>query len=244
MAVSYVTVGSIAVNATDAFVDLVAPACVANDILIAVLLGKNNIDHGPPASGGWTEIGTQANNTTAMTSSHWWKRAVLADSGATFRFTKASDDNIYFGGAISAWRGCLATATPIDGGTPTTSNNAASDTVTYASFDPTSTDCTVVASGIYVDDSTTAGSISGTNPTFTNRYDLESTTDSDCSLFCFSGTSDGTATGARSHSTTSMTDSINQGWLFALLPSLGGGPIVEGGSLTHGALIRGGRLAG
>ena len=217
MSINFQAVGDIAVNSVDAFVDLVAPACVADDILIAVLLGKDNIDHSMDA-GGWTEIGTQTNNTTAMTTSHWWKRAVSADSGATFRFNKATDNNIFFAGVISAWRGCITSATPIDSTTPTVSNNASSDTVTYADFNPTATDVLVIASGIYADDLTTAGAISGTNPAFTNNYDLETGTGTDCSFFGYSGQSDGAATGARSHSTTSMADAINQGWLFGLLP--------------------------
>jgi hypothetical protein len=181
-------------------------------------LGKDNIDHQGPSGGAWTEIGTQANNTAGMTSSHWWKIAVGGDSGATFRFTKTTDNNIFFSGVISAWTGTHAT-TPIDATTPTTSNNASSDTVTYADFNPTESAAYVVAIGIYAEDQTTAGTISGTDPTLTNRFDLESSTGTDCSYFGYSGTSTGVATGARSHTTTSMTDAINQGWVFGLVES-------------------------
>ena len=214
MAISYVTVGSIVVNSTTTTLTLTAPACNVDDILIATLIGKDNIDHSPP-DGTWTEIGTQTNNTTAMTTSQWWKRAT--ESGGNFNFTKATDNNIFFAGVISAWRGCKTTGSPIDATTPTVSNNASSDTVTYATFNPTETDAYVVAIGIYANDLTTAGSISGTDPTFTNRFDIETSTGSDCSFFAYSGTSTGAATGARSHSTTSSADAINQGWLFGLI---------------------------
>lgn len=213
------SVGNITVDSATTTLALVAPALAANDIMIACLLGKDNIDHSAP-DGTWTEIGTQTNNTTAMTTSLWWKRAVGADSGATFNFTKATDNNIFFAGVISAWRGALTAGNVIDSATPTVSNNASSDTVTYATFDPTVIDLTVIAMGIYANDLTTAGSIAGTNPTFTNRYDLETSTGTDCSFFAYSGTSDGAATGARSHSTTSSADAISQGWLFGILPQI------------------------
>lgn len=218
MAVTFGTVGSIAVNSVDAFVDVIAPSCNIDDILICVLLGKDNLTHSAP-DGTWTSIGTQTNNTTGMTTSHWWKRAVSGSSGATFRFTKSADNNVFFAGLISAWVGAVKTGSPIDTGTPTVNSTAvASDTVSYTDFDPVATDLTIIASGIYNDDLTTVGTISGTNPTLTNRYDLETSTGTDCSMFGFSGESDGAATGNRSHSTSSMTDAINQGWLFGILP--------------------------
>lgn len=220
MAVLFSTVGSIAVNSADAFVDVVAPTCAVDDILICVLLGKDNLTHSAPDVT-WTAIGTQTNNTTGMTSSHWWKRAVAGSSGATFRFTKSADNNVFFAGVISAWTGAIRTGSPIDTGTPTVNSTAvASDTVSYTDFDPVSTNLTVIASGIYNDDLTTAGTISGTNPTLDNRYDLETGTGTDCSFFAYSGLSDGTATGNRSNTTTSMTDAINQGWLFGILPAV------------------------
>tara|TARA_R110000868_G_scaffold135380_1_gene347862 strand:+ start:319 stop:1026 length:708 start_codon:yes stop_codon:yes gene_type:complete len=219
VAVEFSAIGSITVTSTITNLALVAPTCTNNDILIAVLIGKDNIDH-QGASADWTEIGTQANNTINMTTSHWWKRAVAADSGATFTFTKTTDNNIFFAGVISCWKGALIGATPIDVSTPTTSNNASSDTVTYADFTPTCPEVTIIASGIYADDNITAlGTISGTNPTLTNRYNVETGTGTDCAFFAFSGASVGcVATGARSHTTTSTTDAVNQGWLFGLCP--------------------------
>lgn len=217
MAVQYVTVGAIAITSTIVSLPITAPACNVDDILIAVLIGKDNIDHQAP-DGTWTEIGTQTHNTANMTTSHWWKRAT--GSGGDFTFTKTTDNNIFFAGVISAWRGCIRLEDPIDAGTPTVSNNASSDTVTYATFDPVGTLVHVVASGIYGNDLTTLGAIAGTNPTLSPRYDIETSTGTDCSFFCASGDSDGAATGARSHSTTSTADEINQGWLFALIPEV------------------------
>lgn len=217
MPVNFVSIGSITVTSTITTLALVAPSCVVDDILIAVLFGKDNIDHQAPDAS-WTEIGTQTNNTTAMTTSHWWKRATAADSGATFNFTKTTDNNVFFAGVISVWRGAIKSGNVIDPSTPTVSNNASSDTVTYATFTPTRMDLTIIASGIYANDLTTVGAIAGTNPTLINRYDIETSTGTDCSFFGFSGESvGGVATGARSHSTTSTADDINQGWLFGIL---------------------------
>jgi hypothetical protein len=218
MSVDFQAIGSINVTSTITTLALVAPTVGNDDIMIAVLIGKDNIDHQAPDAT-WTEIGTQTNNTTAMTTSHWWKRAVAADSGATFNFTKTTDNNIFFAGVITAWRGALKGETPIDTSTPTVSNNASSDTVTYATFTPTTpVSVVIIASGIYSEDNTTAGAIAGTNPTLTNRYDVETSTGADCSFFGFSGDSVGCeATGARSHTTTSTADAINQGWLFGII---------------------------
>lgn len=218
MAVKFQSIGAITITSTITTLALVAPTLGVNDIMIATIIGKDNIDHSAPDAT-WTEIGTQTNNTVLMTTSHWWKRAVAADSGATFNFTKATDNNVFFAGVICVWGGAIKGKSPIDTSTPTVSNNVLSDTVTYATFTPTNPDVTIIASGIYAEDNTAAGAIAGTNPTLANNYDIETGTGTDCSFFGYSGqATGGVATGARSHSTTSTADAINQGWLFALIP--------------------------
>jgi hypothetical protein len=218
MAVTFQAIGAIDVNSSTVTLAVVAPTVVVNDIMICILIGKDNIDHSAPDAS-WTEIGTQTNNTTAMTTSHWWKRAVAADSGASFAFAKATDNNIFFAGVITSWRGAILSGSVIDVATPTVSNNASSDTVTYATFTPAFPMLTIIASGIYANDNITAlGTISGTNPTLTNRYNVETGTGTDCAYFGFSGASVGAvATGARSHTTGSTNDAINQGWLFGII---------------------------
>lgn len=218
MPVNFQAVGAIAVNSTTVTLPLVAPALLSEDIMIAVLIGKDNIDHQAPDAS-WTEIGTQTNNTTLMTTSLWWKRASAADSGATFNFTKTTDNNVFFAGIITVWRNALNLGDPMDPATPTVSNNASSDTVTYATFTPARTDVTIIAIGIYANDLITAlGTIAGTNPTLTVRFNIETSTGTDCAFFGFSGQSvGGAATGARSHTTGSTADAINQGWLFGVI---------------------------
>lgn len=214
--VRFIAAGALAANATTAALATVGPACAVNDILIYAGMGKNNQVVGVP-DGSWTKF-VEVNNTANQRATLAWKRAVIGDiGGISYAFTKPVDDNLLNIGVISAWRGCRINATPIDASTPTTSANASSDTVTYATFDPTEFMAFVVAIGFYNDDLTTAGTLSGTDPTFTNRWDLESATGTDGSCFGYAGPSTGAATGARSHATTSTADAVNIGALFGLV---------------------------
>src|SRR3990167_8199349 len=216
MAVAWQSSGAIAAAAGTGggatALTITAPACAADDILIAIILIKSNTNPSPP-DGSWTQVHT-SDNTSVQSIWIWWKKA-LASCG-DFTFTRASE-SINWYGAIVAFRGCNLTA-PIDASTPTASANASSDTVTYATFNPTeTTGGRAVAVGVYNEDNTTAGAIAGTNPTFTNRLDVESGTGADGSIFLYEGDSDGAATGARSHTTTSTNDAINIGVLFGLV---------------------------
>lgn len=221
MAIDFVAAGALAGTVTLPQLSLVAPTCVANDILIAAINAKDNQQWTAPS--GWT-IFAEGNNTTAQRVTLAWKRAVTADSDATFIFTVPVDNNITYHGMISAWRGCITTATPIDAATPNLQVSGAFDSVSYdlaGTFDPVSVPAYVVAIGFYNDDATTAGAIAGTDPVLTNRWDLEDATGTDASIFGFSGISTGIAPGVRGHTTTSMTDAISTGVLFGLvLPEL------------------------
>lgn len=222
MAVTFRAAGALATNAVTTTLNVVAPAgLVANDILVVAVLGKDNlVITFPGAQNGisaWTKF-VEVNNTTAQRLTLGWARVTdggLA-SGSTIAVTKPTDNNLLFCGVCSAWIGAITTGNPTTGaGTPTTSANASADAVTYATFDPLIASH-VVAVGVYNDDATTAGAISGTDPTFTNRWDLETLVGTDGSIFGYSGDSTGAATGARSHSTTSGVDAINIGCLFGL----------------------------
>ena len=224
MAVAFKNAGALAANATTVTLACVAPSgIVADDIMICAIMEKANQVISPP-DGTWTKF-VEVNNTANQRLTLAWKRAAGTESGGTFNFTKPVDNNLLFIGVISVWSGCKVGATPIDASAPTTSPNASSDTVTYATFDPTETAAHVVAVGCYNNDLTTAGAIAGTDPAFATRWDLESGTGTDGSLFGYSGSSTGAATGARSHSTTSTADDVNIGALFGLVeepPPAGG----------------------
>jgi hypothetical protein len=221
MAVNWRINGALAANATVATLTVTAPSTgvIPGDIYIAFFLLKSTgatpvVAPTPP--GDWVEIV----NTVAASNPDmaiFWRRVASGDEGASYTFTKSVDDNTLFCGFIAAFSGCLTSGNPIDASTPTTSSNASSDTVTYADFDPTETSAFVVAVGGYNEDNTTAGAISGTNPSFTNRADLETATGTDGSIFMYTGSSDGAATGARSHSTSSTVDAENMGVMFGLV---------------------------
>lgn len=222
MPVAFVAAGALAATVTLPQLSIIAPTLSVDDIMVAAINAKDNQVWAAPA--GWTKF-VESNNTTAQRVTLAWKRAVAGDSGATFVFTVPVDNNITYSGLISAWSGAITTATPIDATTPTVDPAAAAqDAIDYTSFDPTETTAFVVAIGFYNEDLTTAGAIAGTNPSFTNRWDLESATGTDSSIFGYDGSSDGAATGARSHSTTSMADAINVGVLFGLVAA----PVTEG----------------
>jgi hypothetical protein len=210
--VGFVAAGALQSTTTNTCT-ITAPACSVNDILIAFLYTNSNIAISAP-DGTWTEI-SQANNTSTMRHAIFWKRATA--SGGNFSFTRVSG-TVLFAGIIGAWKGCRTDATPIDATAATVSGNASSDTVTYADFNPTESNAFVIAAGFYANDLTTAGAFSGTDPTCTNRIDVETSTGADCSIFVYDGVSSGAATGARTHSTTSTADAVNTGVLFGLVP--------------------------
>jgi hypothetical protein len=222
-AVAFKSVGSIVGNATTTTLNIVSPGTgyATNDILIAAINGKDNLQITAPGAqgnmGAWT-IFAEGNNTANQRFTLACARATGDDAdGDTFGFTKSTDNNLLFAGVISQWSGALTTGTcadALDATAESISNNASADDVTYATFDPTETNAFVVAIGFYNEDLTTAGSISGTDPTYTNRWDLEVPTGTDCSIFGYSGASSGAATGSRTHSTTSTVDAINIGVQF------------------------------
>lgn len=220
MPVSFVATTGIFANATTTTLTLTV-SVVRDEIDIAMILSKDNQVVTPPA--GWTLIG-EGNNTANQRYSLFWHRSDPDTDSGNHNFTKPTDNNLLFCGAVLRFWGCKRSGSPIDPGTISVSNNASSDTVTYATFDPTgtllpdgTTQAFVVACGFYNNDLTTAGSIAGTDPTFANAADLETATGTDGSLFAYYGASSGAATGARSHSTTSTADDVNIGVMFGLL---------------------------
>ncbi len=212
MAAAFQAVGSQAVNATTTTLGIVAPTLAADDIMIAVVHHKGTQTISPP-DGTWTGVADIASGSMGL----WvfWKRAASGDSGATFNFTKPTDDNVLFSGIIAAYRGCPTSGDPLVSGTPSEVINAVSDTVTYNDFSPGEA-CLIVAVAAYNNDETTAGAMSGTDPTFTNRWDVETTGGTDDSLFGYDGTSSGATTGSRTHSTTSVNDAASAAIMFGL----------------------------
>lgn len=213
MGVAFQAVGSLAQSGA-ATVTITAPTLVADDIMIAQVMETAGTHAITSIPAGWTNFHEVSISAGVCRGTLCWKRAVLADSGATFDFTAGGASQM--SGVISAWRGCVTGVTPLDATAESVSTNAVSDSITYADYNPTESNAFVVAIGFYDQNNTTAGAISGTNPTFVNNYDLESATFS-ISFFCYSGASTGAATGARSHTTSSTTDAVNQGVMFGFV---------------------------
>ena len=210
--------------------DISGTAPVANDIIIVKLIAKNNTES-ITVPAGWTKFvevnwgATDEHRTTIA-----WKRSAGAEGNADF--SKLTNDGNLLWGVASLWRGCVTSGSPISG-TATTSDNASSDTVTYATFTPGYAGDTVVAAGFYADDQTTLTLIAGIDPTFASNLDLETSVGTDASIFLQSGPSiSGFPTGAKTHITTSTTDAVNLGVLFGLT---GGGSAVVKFSSTAAA---------
>jgi hypothetical protein len=232
MAVAWRINGALAANATITSLSITAPAAgvIPGDIFIAFCLSKSDQIVDPPIAG-WTAVEI-AGDLISQELSIYWHRVVAGDPGASFIFTKEFDDNILMCGFIAAFSGCLLVGNPIDAGAPSSSLNASSDTVTYASFDPAETDAFVVAAASYNEDQTAAGAVSGIDPTFTLRADLETAVGTDASMFMSTGPSDGAATGARTQAANSVIDAINIGVLFGLVAE-------PAASQSGGFLLRG-----
>lgn len=212
MAVAWQASGAIAANATTTSLSITAPACAADDILIAVVYGKSDQVITVP-DGTWTKFVEFVGGVQRCTLA--WKRATA--SGGSFAFTKPVDDNVLFCGAIVAFRGCVTGSTPIDATTPSTQSNASADDVSYADFDPTETTGHVVYVGCYAEDQTAPSAIAGTDPTLAQVLDVETPTGSDASIFMDSGDSSGAATGARTKASNSTTNAGNLGVVFGLV---------------------------
>lgn len=225
MAIAYWAAGT-GVAGVLTTLDLVAPTLNANDIIIAQIASNDN-DAAAMPSGDWTVI-NELNNGTGLRSTLAWKRAVAADSGATFQFTGLAGTTVNFG-ILTVFRGCKTNGSPI--GQITSSANISADDVTYADLTSLSNTGALVAAGFYQNDLTTAGALSG----FTNTVDVETATGNDLSLFQYWRPWPGGSTGALTHSTTSTADAVNNGVLFELLvEELGGGH----GGVTYPRLIR------
>jgi hypothetical protein len=121
-----VAAGALATNVTTTTLGVVAPACAADDILIAAVINRDGTANTISAPDGtWTQL---EQGTSAGTGPHqhavFWKTAT--GSGGTFNFTKATDDNSLFAGVISVYRG-QNIATPIDATAVGVSQNVSAD---------------------------------------------------------------------------------------------------------------------
>jgi hypothetical protein len=203
MAVTFVANGS-AVNTTTTTLTLVAPTLVGGDILIAVIVTHDNTAiSGQDAR--WQTL-YAANNTAAQRFTIFWMPALVSDSGASFNFTVAGTTAAL--GRLTAYRGARAV------GNSSSSANASSATVTWATMTPVQSDGVILAAaGIGIQTGSNGGISAGT-PTFTNEYYSAGTTDAIALYDAL--TPAGSATGARTMNNTQA--AVNTGVFFELIP--------------------------
>lgn len=215
--ITFVGAGLLGTNGANSdTLSLAAPACTIGDLLIARVVSKNAVTY---TKVGWTQISETQNGAFTLLVCYKIADATDASGFGSYNFVRdgAAQPSVGQAGAISAYHHADGVITK-DTTNRSLSTNIASDNVDYATFDPASTNCLVIAIGAYADDQTTAGAIAGVNPTFTNRADNESSVGTDLSIFQYDGESDGAATGARVHSTTSTVDAVSIGVVFAIVP--------------------------
>lgn len=138
---------------------LVAPALQAGDIMVAIVATNDNT--APTGfNARWNTL-YSATNTAALMFNVYWMKAGSSDSGATFNFTVAGTTVAF--GSISAYRGYTGL------GASSSSVNASSATVTWATMTNQVADSLIVAVFGYAANGATDGGISAGTPTFTNR---------------------------------------------------------------------------
>lgn len=220
MAVTFVAAGTL-IAEEDASIDVVAPACSANDLLIAVLSTKDNVLISAP-DGTWTQI-IQAFYDGDSRVAVFWKLAT--GSGGTFTFTKASGTQVFYG-LIVAYTGQHLTV-PLDATAASAKEAGASDeVVSFNAFDPTGTNSHIVYIANYFDDQTTfdAAMSSDTNPDCTVRTDQETSVGADGTIAITSGdTTDGSPIAARTWASNSVSNNRSVGIVFGIAVAAAGG---------------------
>ena len=188
------------------------------DILFCQLINKSvTANVTTPPDGTWTKLIEGINNATTAGHRHqytlYWKRATVAGA-QTYTFTKATGEALLFAGVISTFR-------TIGGGgldptaVGTSVQTTASVNVTFPAFDPVGVGH-VLFFAYYGLNLTTFAAMAGTNPTCTNRYDLESASGTTCSLACTSGDSDPANIASRTWGSAATGAAGNTGVVIAL----------------------------
>jgi len=224
MIVTFRAAGSGAGNATVATQAIAQPATTQiNDILIAVVINKALTNVMSPPDATWFSIYQADGDCTVVADDHrvaiWWKRAT-ANGAANHTFTKATDDNVLFYGAIIAYSGCISRGSPIDAtAVGATVTAAAGSNGNFPAFDPTATENETVFVCVTGNDLTTfaAAMSSDTNPDCTTRLDVETSTGTDCSIGITSGRNDGSNIAARTWGYAPTTTCGNSAIVFALV---------------------------
>jgi hypothetical protein len=225
--ITFVAAGALGTSTSGTSLSVVAPTLAADDIMVCCIINKSvTANVISPPDGTWTAVIAQEVNNCTLAADDFeyavfWKRAGVGDSGATFNFTKASQDFVLFAGVIGAWRGAVASGSPLDATAAVRTNTAAqTDNVSFPAYDPTSTDVHVIYIAFYGNDlvAFSAAMSNDTNPDCTTRWSVESSIGNDCAIACTSGDNDGSSIASRTWASNATTDAGNTGIVFALIP--------------------------
>jgi hypothetical protein len=221
MPISYVGAGSAVQTVTTTLTLAGDASSQPNDIHIAHIISINNTAITAPDAT-WFEI-SQA-NFTGSRGAIFWKRVLVAGAGS-YAFGVAGTTTSF--GIVTSHRGCKVNGNPY--GTSTTSNNGAADSITYATIVPHSNSGSLLAVGLYAEDSTTPETVSGSVYTFAApTVDVEQATNEDATIVVsIAPMTTNAASGALTQvMATPVTDAVNQGILIDLMSvetEVGGG---------------------
>ena len=212
MPISYVGAGSAVQTVTTTLTLAGHASSQAGDIHIAQIISINNTAITAPDST-WGEIAQL--NFTGSRGAIFWKRLTATGAGS-YGFGVAGTTTSH--GIITAYRGCKCVGNPY--GAVTSSANAAADAITYATITPHNSSGILVAVGLYAEDSTTAGTVSGAVYAFAAPVvDAENATNEDSWIsVSHAPMTTNAASGAITQATTSTVDAVNLGVLFDLIP--------------------------
>ncbi len=205
-AISYVNSVTVCGNTANQSVNV--PAGTRDgDVMIMVINSKDGTAQTTPS--GWTQIGTSVvQGTTIITSIY---RRVANNEPASYTPTTTAISHCL---GIATYRG-VDTTTPINASSQLADTGA--DTTNNASAITPTTINTEVLFIIGDAQEGTHSAFSGTNPTFTVRFDVNTTLGTDNSIALASGPkTDTTSTGART--ATSTIAAVSNGFLVALAP--------------------------
>lgn len=184
------------------------PAGTQNgDVMIMVINSKDNAVQSTPT--GWTRIGTQLNNGANLTTNIFYRAA--SSEPASYAPTTTTVSHCL---GISSFSG-VDNTNPINASSQRA--NASSSTITANAITPNVTNTEVIFISGYANNVTHSG-YSGTNPTFTERYDALTTLGSDNAIALASGAKTDTVSTGNRTATASGGAAVNNGYLIALAP--------------------------
>ncbi|MFH0846961.1 MAG: hypothetical protein V1894_02740 [Chloroflexota bacterium] len=181
----------------------------ANDICLLLVASRDNVSH---SVSGYTQIGSQTNNGTGLTTSLWYRRLVGGDGSPTVTHTAGSQ----ISAVTIAYYGCTTSGSPLDGNQAWYADTTSDTTANFgAGFNTTKDNDTVILLSA-TNNRATSATYTG-SPTPTERYDNPYTNNyPSLDIADFTLASPG-ATGSRA--ATLSTARLNNGIQIALFPS-------------------------